>query len=428
MRIAFRFLCVAVLGVMGVAGVSQADPPASFHALLAADFDEDGQVSLNDFFLLAGTFGAERGEAGYDGRYDLNRDERIDLGDLFAFSDSFGKIATPSLHRPTVRLRDVLKKVSGPAFARVRAHSQGSLPERGGLNVTLIPHEIQETSTKTPAGMEVPMVKVPAGDFIMGSNAKELGLREDFPGDESPIHLVYLNSFLIDKHEVTNEAYMAFVKATGHRASLYQADPDFSGPGQPVIGVSWNDAMAYCNWRGMALPTEAQWEKAARGIDGRKYPWGNEDADIDANGLSSYDPDLQTLKANFNSRFNETFDAGAFPLGTSAYGAHDMAGNVWEWCMDWYDRDYYKVSPRENPRGPTVGTTRVVRGGAAHGDYDDIRAPYRGDMDPQERNEFVEDYVEAFNRVRESDQYDDPGGPKFQYRYFIGFRCVRETF
>jgi len=159
-------------------------------------------------------------------------------------------------------------------------------------------------------------------------------------------------------------------------------------------------------------------------VDGRKYPWGNDFPDEDENGIGG----LQNLRANFNSRHYKTFDVGSFPKGVSPYGAWDMAGNVWEWCADWYEKDYYKVSPPENPRGPYTGATRVVRGGAAHGDYDDVRAPYRGDMPPKERNEFVEDYVEAFNRVRESEQYDDPDGVKFQYRYFIGFRCVKEEF
>ena len=423
MKRAFHFLCIAAL-LAGAAGASRADSVPASRVPLAPDFDEDGQVSLGDFFMLAGAFGARSRGAGYDGRYDLNQDGKIDLGDFFTFSDSFGKVAPKRDLRTRGRLGEVLKKVSGPAFARMRAQNHGGPDEDGMSNVTLIPMDVEEKMTRTPGGLEVPMVRVPAGDFLMGSNARELGLREDFPGDESPIHLVYLNDFWIDKYEATNEQYREFVKATGHREPIYWSEPGFSGPRQPVIGVSWDDAVTYCKWRGMYLPTEAQWEKAARGIDGRKYPWGNDFPDEDEDGIGG----LQNLRANFNSRHYKTFDVGSFSKGVSPYGAWDMSGNVWEWCGDWYEKDYYKVSPPENPRGPYVGATRVVRGGAAHGDYDDVRAPYRGDMKPVERNDFVVDYVEAFNAVRESEQYDNPDGVKFQYRYFIGFRCVREAF
>ena len=423
MKSASHFLCIAVLLMTGVAGASQADPLLPARTLLAADFDEDGQVNLSDFFLLAGMFGGRRGEAGYEGRYDLNRDGRVDLGDFFTFSDSFGKVAPRDL-RPRTPLLEVLKKVSGPRFAKVRAQNHGGADEDGASNVTLIPVDIEEKMDRTPGGMEAPMVKIPAGDFIMGSNAKELGLREDFPGDESPIHLVYLNTFWIDKYEVTNEQYREFMRATGHPKPLYIDDPDFGEPQKPVVGVTWDDAVEYCRWRGMSLPTEAQWEKAARGVDGRKYPWGNDFPDEDENGIGG----IENLRANFNSRYAHNFDVGSFPKGVSPYGTWDMAGNVWEWCADWYDKDYYKVSPPENPPGPISGLTRVVRGGAAHGDYDDVRAPYRGDIDPAERSDLVADYIKAFNQRMMSEQYDSNEEVKFQYRYFIGFRCAKEGF
>ncbi len=402
-------------------GVSQADPLLSARTLLTADFDEDGQVNLSDFFLLAGAFGARQGEAGYEGRYDLNRDGRVDLGDVFTFSDSFGKVSPQRPLRPPVRLGDVLKTISGPRFAKVRVHNHGGADEDGASNVALISVDIEERMDRTPGGMEAPMVKVPAGDFVMGSNARELGLREDFPGDESPIHLVYLSGFWIDKYEVTNAQYREFMEATDYPKPLYIDEPDFGGAQQPVVGVTWDDAVAYCKWRGMYLPTEAQWEKAARGVDGRKYPWGNDFPDEDENGIGG----LENLRANFNSRHYRTFDVGSFPKGVSPYGAWDMAGNVWEWCADYYEKDYYKVSPPENPKGPVLGTTRVVRGGAAHGDYDDVRAPYRGDVHPAERNDLVVDYVNAFKKAMASENPEIPESSLFQYRYFIGFRCVK---
>ena len=131
----------------------------------------------------------------------------------------------------------------------------------------------------------------------------------------------------------------------------------------PIVGVSWNDADAYCKWlsrkTGMTfkLPTEAQWEKAARGVDGRKYPWGNSDP-------------TENL-VNFNNNIGKISSVGSFPQGTSPYGALDMAGNIWEWCRDWYKDDYYKNSiKKKNPIGPVIGTNRVLRGGSW---FDDAR-------------------------------------------------------
>ncbi|RMF89553.1 MAG: formylglycine-generating enzyme family protein, partial [Nitrospinota bacterium] len=129
-----------------------------------------------------------------------------------------------------------------------------------------------------------PMVLVPAGEFIMGSTSEDIDqLLQQFPSTnrelfthEMPQHRVYLDAFYIDKYEVTNRLYQRFVEATGHRKPEYWGDSDLNGPEQPVVGVSWYDAKAYCEWAGKRLPTEAEWEKAARGTDGRTYPWGNE--------------------------------------------------------------------------------------------------------------------------------------------------------
>ncbi len=425
MRKLLPLVCVVMALALGGVGVTLADtilPPA--YVRLAADFNGDGRVTLDDFFMMVGAFGLKAGEAGYDGRYDLDGDGMIGVSDFFYFSDDFGKVATVRPVRAPITVLDVLKKVSGPRFAKVRAENHGGPDENGASNVILIPQNIEEKKDRTPAGMEVPMVKVPAGDFIMGSNARELGLREDFPADESPIHLVYLNTFWVDKYEVTNAQYREFTGATGHSPPLYMNDPNFNEDKLPVVGVTWEDAVEYCKWRGMFLPTEAQWEKAARGVDGRKYPWGNEFPDEDENGIGG----LQNLRANFNSRHAVNFPVGSFPKGVSPYGTWDMAGNVWEWCADWYDKDYYQVSPRENPMGPITGKNRVVRGGSAHGDYDDVRAPYRGDVNPSERSDLVIDYVNAFNERMKSEQYDDPAPVTFQYRYFMGFRCAKEGF
>jgi len=190
------------------------------------------------------------------------------------------------------------------------------------------------------------MVRIPAGAFTMGSDMGE--------SDEAPSHRVYLDAFYIDKYEVTNAQYKEFIDATGRRA------PDNWGwglypPGRenkPVSCVSWIDADAYCRWAGRRLPTEAEWEKAARGEDGRIYPWGE---DIDSTRCN-YRYDLLLS-------LDDSAPVGSYPAGVSVYGAHDMIGNIWEWVADWYDPRYYRESPSRNPVGPRKGRFRGFRGG-----------------------------------------------------------------
>ncbi|HEU0294971.1 MAG TPA: SUMF1/EgtB/PvdO family nonheme iron enzyme [Anaerolineales bacterium] len=192
------------------------------------------------------------------------------------------------------------------------------------------------------------MVLVPAGNFSMGSDTGDV--------DEKPIHVVYLDDFHIDKYEVTNKLYKACVDAgvcqppvdtsTFTRASYY-GNAQFEN--YPVIWVDWNMANTYCEWRGARLPTEAEWEKAAHGTDGRTYPWG-EVSDC--------------TSANFGSCVGDTTPVGSYESGQSPYGVYDMAGNVWEWVNDWYSGTYYQSSPGENPPGPDSGAARVLRGGS----------------------------------------------------------------
>ena len=208
-------------------------------------------------------------------------------------------------------------------------------------------------------------VYIPEGVFLMGS-------ADDQPAeaDERPQHSVYLDAFWIDLTEVTNAMYARCVSAGGCREPaqissktrlFYYSDSRFAN--YPVIYVSWQDANTYCQWAGRRLPTEAEWEKAARGADGRFFPWG--DAPAESNRL------------NYNQHVGDTTPVGSYPTGASSYGVLDMAGNVAEWVADWYDASYYAVSTAVNPLGPGSGQYRVLRGGSWFSPEQVVRAVYR---------------------------------------------------
>ncbi|MBN1669232.1 MAG: SUMF1/EgtB/PvdO family nonheme iron enzyme, partial [Anaerolineales bacterium] len=202
---------------------------------------------------------------------------------------------------------------------------------------------------------------VPAGPFEMGSL--------DGFDDERPVHAVDLDGFWIDQTEVSLAQFERFQAASG-----YVAAPCAIGGEHPVACVDWAAAQAYCQWAGRRLPTEAEWEKAARGTDGRPYPWGSQAPDC---GRAHTYECLTDLAQEYPS-----LPAGSLPAGASPYGALDMAGNVWEWVADWYGEDYYTVSPPANPTGPASGQLRVVRGGGWSLDVLYIRSAHRGLVNP----------------------------------------------
>jgi serine/threonine-protein kinase len=212
------------------------------------------------------------------------------------------------------------------------------------------------------------MVSVPAGEFLMGSADSD----SEADSDEKPQHKVYLDAFWIDQTEVTKDQYQKCVDA-GKCAA-----PGCSGTGKgdhPVVCVSWQDATNYCGWAGRRLPTEAEWEKAARGTDGRKYPWGNEA------------PNDKLL--NYNRSVGNTSAVGSYPSGASPYGALDMAGNVWEWTADWYNETYYQSGSTQNPQGPASGSSRVLRSGSWLTTQWGVRAAARNKNDPGLRVDLV---------------------------------------
>ncbi len=205
---------------------------------------------------------------------------------------------------------------------------------------------IGSTQTRSADGMT--MLYVPGGTFRMGSAEDD----PDAGDNEKPQHTVTLTAFWIDRTEVTNAQYKRCVEDGVCAASPYADDSTYNGADYPVIGVFWQNSVDYCDWAGGRLPTEAEWEYAARGPEGRKYPWGN---DFDAGLVNSSASD---------DGYDRTAPVGAFPEGASWIGAMDMAGNVWEWVNDWYGSDYYATSPSENPIGPQNKSSKVLRGGS----------------------------------------------------------------
>jgi formylglycine-generating enzyme required for sulfatase activity len=250
-----------------------------------------------------------------------------------------------------------------------------------------------EPTTESSGQDEIPMALIPAGPFEMGSN--------DGPDDEGPVHTVTLDAFYIDLYEVTNAQYArceqsgacepttdttAFESSYSRR--IYFGNPEYAD--YPVIYANWYEAQAYCQWRGGRLPTEAEWEKAARGgLAGKLYPWGDEMpvCEVGAMNGANFDDDLDC---------NDTDTAQVGSYAPNGYGLYDMVGNLWEWVADWYDEAYYASSPASNPQGPEDGEYPVLRGGS---------------------------WQDAAGRLRVADRrFNPPESGALN----IGFRCARD--
>lgn len=255
------------------------------------------------------------------------------------------------------------------------------------LAVLLLVLEACQPLLSSTVSEENRMALIPSGSFLMGSPEGS-----DSFSDERPQRTVFLSAFWIDRYEVTNARYERFVAATGHRppanpdpaVTLWaQGHPIAGSEDHPVVNVGWHDALAYCQWAGKRLPTEAEWEKAARGTDGRLYPWGNEWDLKRANSASYWAErtiefkDGKEWKAFWmtgeGARISKerglkgevlTLPVGSFPEGASPYGLLDMAGNASEWVQDWFEPYYYLKAPQTDPKGPAGVLLKVVRGGS----------------------------------------------------------------
>ena len=239
------------------------------------------------------------------------------------------------------------------------------------------------------------LARIPGGDFLMGAS--------DAEEDERPVHRVYVSEFFVGRFPVTHDEYARFVRATGHpvpairglpliaaagRDTLFKemaapyvwekSEPPAGHGSHPIVLVQVDDALAYCRWlsdslgRAVRLPTEAEWEKAARGgVEGHRYPWGD---------------DIDPARCNFLADPSVKRQRGTRPTGTfppNPYGLYDMSGNVWEWVADWYGAEYYGNGDQRDPRGPSSGTMRIVRGGSwVNNDVSMLRCAYRHKVPP----------------------------------------------
>ncbi len=295
-----------------------------------------------------------------------------------------------------------LRQVEGQVPSLVGLMRCGSLIVLCGL-LWLIPASARadhESSKQPPlwtpqdeaerlGALEVPggMVLVPAGSFLMGSDPRKD--RAAGP-QEQPQHQVYLDTFKIDRFEVSNVEYLRFVLGTGVAWPKFWRENPFPEKAalHPVINVSWYEADAFCRWAGKRLPTEAEWEKAARGGDGRIFPWGNEPAGWIKSNIAH-----PGSKRGF--KYPPLANINRYDKGTSPYGVYQMAGNVSEWVSDWFDPEYYRHTQDENPQGPKTGDQKVFRGGSWNEDPEVARSAGRN------------------------------AGPPDRISYLTGFRCAQ---
>ncbi|MBP7432839.1 SUMF1/EgtB/PvdO family nonheme iron enzyme [bacterium] len=226
--------------------------------------------------------------------------------------------------------------------------------------------QIDESVDEDVVPVDPEMVLIPAGEFWMGCNEV---VDLECENDEKPYHKVFLNSYNIDKYEVTAGEYKECVIAGNctAAATVSELGPNcnYENSGKenhPINCVNWSQAESYCKWKGKRLPTEAEWEKAARGTDGRKHPWGN------LKESCNYAVISEAISGGNGCGTNGTMEVGSKVLGISPYGVHDLIGNVWEWVADWYSSDYYSISQEINPTGPINGTHKIIRGGSWYGD------------------------------------------------------------
>ncbi|MGE3538451.1 MAG: SUMF1/EgtB/PvdO family nonheme iron enzyme [Candidatus Tectimicrobiota bacterium] len=326
--------------------------------------------------------------------------------------------ASPAVSSPASPLPKTAAVTRGGPSAAV---SNDASPSPGGpVQVAVAP---PTPATGAPSAVSLgkdgaEMVLVPASEFLMGSTTEDIerllrdwpALKRELVEREVPQHRLMLEAFYIDRYEVTNARFRQFVQATGYRTLAEREGWGWvhagkawekvkgatwetpQGPGStlsgldqhPVVQVSWEDAMAYCRWADKRLPTEAEWEKAARGVDGRSYPWGGQLGERTLN-LCDRHCAMAWKDDSIDDGHVHTAPVGQYSAGKSPYGVYDMAGNVWEWVADWFDAAYYRAGASRNLQGPATGHLVVIRGGSWFNNAALVRAPQRSMENPAYR-------------------------------------------
>lgn len=284
-----------------------------------------------------------------------------DLLDDYLEHAEYDADESPASYEPPVTQPAPVTRPLTPPASKTAAPAPVAAPVSHTPTAPSPPHFV------SPSG--APMILIPGGDFVMGSEAP------DAAPNEQPLTPVTLTEFYMSRFPVTNAQYEQF--EPGHRQKRMKG----AAADHPVVYVSSHDAVRYCQWlsqkdgRTYRLPTEAEWEYAARGTDGRKYPWGNERNRRDYANFADASTNFAWRDAKINDGFPETSPVGAFPGGASFFGIEDMAGNVWEWCLDFYQP--LQGTPKRNPRGLVAGPTRLYRGGSWKSRFTNLRATAR---------------------------------------------------
>lgn len=351
-------------------GAQRVAPPAA-----VSSAKKDGQTSPNpqeEFLRMLRLSGLD-GEAMTDDQRDafinmaenlgLEADEAEDLVDLYLEETNGASLAEATPEAPRVEVSRPAPREAEPRPVVDGASAvEGKVAAEHGRHVNFQDPLVGE------------MLFVRAGEFVMGSDALEAA------PNEGPLFRVTLNHFYLSRHLITNASYEQF-----QPSHLRKRMPG-AGDRHPVVHVSSLEAIKFCQWlsartrKKYRLPTEAEWEYAARGTDGRKYPWGNYEGRGDLANFADRNTNFAWSDRDIDDGYPETSPVGAFPFGASAFGMEDMAGNVWEWCLDYYEP--YRPAPKVNPRGPAMGNRRVYRGGSWKSRFNSLRTTVRGSNVP----------------------------------------------